>query len=574
MKKYLIFLLCTLVALPILARDFEYTYQGQTLTYEILDEEAKTCQTKSGTNVGSGNKISGELVIPQIVKNGKVEYSVVSIGNYSFSNSKDLTSVTIPNHVNSIGAYAFNNCSSLTSLTIPNSVNSIGFGAFASCFNLKNLLLEDGTEILTCSKGVFTGCHLETIYLGRNLSYDSSKYDESPFYKMVYLKNLTISPSVTSIGPYAFSSCNSMTSVTIPNSVTTIGEYAFSSCNSMTSVTIPDKITTIPKHAFRDCSMLSTISIPTSVTDIDDNAFSFCKSLSSVSLHDGIVRIGKKAFRDCSILSSISIPASVSVIDDNAFSDCKSLSSVSLHEGLVRIGNEAFANTGLTTITLPSSLEIAGQGVFSGSKLSSVNMPDSFFTNIEAKKSVFGGTPYFSEIKDSYEAELKKTVYENNRKKIIGSWTLQIGDRNIAVYTFKSDNTYTAKYTNYLHNPSGCFWTFTETGKWEQSGDKVYVTSQTFTRPTVKVSAMANWQQKKMPSVISQMTQGEYSSFLKEHVTRSGERNVFELISDSKMAVKMQYITTTWGYLIKNSVSGSTASGKKSATPRKKTGKR
>ncbi len=551
MKKYLIFLLCTLVALPILAQDFEYTYQGQTLTYEILDEEAKTCQTKSGTRYGAGNKISGELVIPQIVKNGKVEYSVVSIGNYSFSNSKDLTSVTIPNHVNSIGAYAFNNCSSLTSLTIPNSVNSIGFGAFASCFNLKNLHLEDGTEILKCSKRVFTGCHLETIYLGRNLSYDSSKYNDTPFYEMVYLKNLTISPSVTSIGPYAFSSCKSLTSVTIPNSVTTIGESAFSSCKSLTSVTIPNSVTTIGESAFYSC-----------------------KSLTSVTLPDKIATIPKHAFSNCYMLSSIIIPASVTNIDDFAFDDCTKLSAVSLHEGLVRIGNKAFANTGLTTITLPSSLESAGQGVFSGSKLSSVNMPDSFFTNIEAKKNVFGGTPYFSEIKDSYEAELKKTVYENNRKKIIGSWTLQIGDRNIAVYTFKSDNTYTAKYTNFLHNASGCYWTFTETGKWEQSGNKVYVTPQTFTRPTVKVSSMANWQQKKMPSVISQMTQGEYSRFLKEDITWSGERHVFELISDSKMAVKIQYITTTWGYLIKNSGSGSTVSGKKSATPRKKTGKR
>ena len=551
MKKYLIFLLCTLVALPILAQDFEYTYQGQTLTYEILDEEAKTCQTKSGTRYGAGNKISGELVIPQIVKNGKVEYSVVSIGNYSFSNSKDLTSVTIPNHVNSIGAYAFNNCSSLTSLTIPNSVNSIGFGAFASCFNLKNLHLEDGTEILKCSKRVFTGCHLETIYLGRNLSYDSSKYNDTPFYEMVYLKNLTISPSVTSIGPYAFSSCKSLTSVTIPNSVTTIGEYAFLTCESLTSVTIPNSVTTIGESAFYSC-----------------------KSLTSVTLPDKIATIPKHAFSNCYMLSSIIIPASVTNIDDFAFDDCTKLSAVSLHEGLVRIGNKAFANTGLTTITLPSSLESAGQGVFSGSKLSSVNMPDSFFTNIEAKKNVFGGTPYFSEIKDSYEAELKKTVYENNRKKIIGSWTLQIGDRNIAVYTFKSDNTYTAKYTNFLHNASGCYWTFTETGKWEQSGNKVYVTPQTFTRPTVKVSSMANWQQKKMPSVISQMTQGEYSRFLKEDITWSGERHVFELISDSKMAVKIQYITTTWGYLIKNSGSGSTVSGKKSATPRKKTGKR
>lgn len=36
--------------------------------------------------------------------------------------------------------------------------------------------------------------------------------------------------SVTSIGNYAFYSCDGLTSVTIPNSVTSIGSYAFQNC--------------------------------------------------------------------------------------------------------------------------------------------------------------------------------------------------------------------------------------------------------------------------------------------------------------------------------------------------------
>ena len=39
---------------------------------------------------------------------------------------------------------------------------------------------------------------------------------------------------VTSIGDYAFSSCDSLTSVTITNSVTSIGNRAFDSCDKLT----------------------------------------------------------------------------------------------------------------------------------------------------------------------------------------------------------------------------------------------------------------------------------------------------------------------------------------------------
>ncbi|MCL2062182.1 MAG: leucine-rich repeat protein [Firmicutes bacterium] len=53
-----------------------------------------------------------------------------SIGDFVFSNCRNLTSIEIPNSVTKIGNYAFKNCSDLTSITIPDSVTGIGEGAF------------------------------------------------------------------------------------------------------------------------------------------------------------------------------------------------------------------------------------------------------------------------------------------------------------------------------------------------------------------------------------------------------------------------------------------------------------
>ena len=107
--KRLIFLLF-IISLPCLvyaARDFSYTYEGQTIVYTVLDEEAKTCMTKPGErNYNShsdnndyypGNKVSGTLVLPEIVSDGKTSYELTVIGSHAFFGCSDLTSVTIPN---------------------------------------------------------------------------------------------------------------------------------------------------------------------------------------------------------------------------------------------------------------------------------------------------------------------------------------------------------------------------------------------------------------------------------------------------------------------------------------------
>lgn len=102
--KYLISIILFLTCITAQAEDFTYTYEGQTLTYTVLDEEAKTCEVKKGSD------LSGRGYIPSEVKNGRYSYKVVSIGYNAFYGCNGLTSVTIPNSVTSIGKYAFYGC--------------------------------------------------------------------------------------------------------------------------------------------------------------------------------------------------------------------------------------------------------------------------------------------------------------------------------------------------------------------------------------------------------------------------------------------------------------------------------
>ena len=191
---------------------------------------------------------------------------------------------------------------------------------------------------------------------------------------------------------------------------------------------------------------------------------------------------------------------------------------------------------------------------------------------------------WYEKAVDNGNFDVKKRYMELNdlekrkdqEKNFAGStWTMKNGDRTVAVYTFNKDHTYTAKYTNYLHSPSGCYWTFTETGTWEMSKGLVTPTPKSFTRPTVKVSSMANWQQKKYPSVVAAMTPGEYSKFLRDDVSAS-DGHVFKMKSDSKMDVKNSRLTSdydnTWGTLVKKS--GPAASSGKKSTTKKRSGSR
>ena len=66
-----------------------------------------------------------------------------------------------------------------------------------------------------------------------------------------------------------------------------IYKYAFSGCDSLTSVVIPDRVEWIMDSAFYGCSRLATVHLPDSLMFLDEYVFGYEKSLDNYfcSLH-------------------------------------------------------------------------------------------------------------------------------------------------------------------------------------------------------------------------------------------------------------------------------------------------
>ena len=205
---------------------------------------------------------------------------------------------------------------------------------------------------------------------------------------------ITFDGDVTDIGYYAYTSCDSITSITIPDSVTTIGYNAFAWCYSLTSITIPDSVTTIGYNAFACCYGLTSVTIPDNVMTIENGAFVCCFGLEEFmgkfaedngrilvvdgvlkafapagifeyTIPDSVTTIGADTFSSCSNLTSITIPDSVTTIEEYAFSGCYSLTSITIPDSVTTIGERAFRDCdSLTSVTIPDSVTAIGDGAF------------------------------------------------------------------------------------------------------------------------------------------------------------------------------------------------------------------
>ena len=323
---------------------------------------------------------------------------------YLNGKNEEITNISIPTSVTKIKEKAFYGYRGLTCITIPSNVEQIGNNAFYGCTALTDVIIEDGDTNLAMGynkmsykygrgEGLFYGCPLTTVYIGRNIDYLTVDgyydYGDSPFawttvssvkfgnsiahiddYMFIgcsNLKTIDIPKSVKSIGKSVFENCNKLENISLPEGITIIGEYTFEKCSSLKSITIPSGVTSIGENTFSECSALTNVTIPDSVTTIGKSAFSECSALTNVTIPESVTTIGESAFNGCSNLKEVIIPSNVEIISENAFKDCSHLKSVILPANALSIDKNAFNGCKeLSSITIPSKIEIIDSGAFNG----------------------------------------------------------------------------------------------------------------------------------------------------------------------------------------------------------------
>ncbi len=261
----------------------------------------------------------------------QVPDTVTCIDDGAFYYCSGLTGITLPADVTSIGSEAFYNCSGLTGITLPAGVTSIGSEAFANCSHLKEITLP--ANVMNVDAEVFYGSSaLKDIHVEEDNQYFSS------------IDGVLLNKAATVLircpegknGAYQ-----------IPDKVTTIGEYAFESCNRLTSITLPARVTSIGEYAFDDCNF-------------NEVCFGGSESQRNERQGAGWCTDGNSALFDAQwsyvlYSNTLTIPAGTKTIESEAFADLTQGVNIVIPDTVHSIAADAFQNSRVIIIAKTGS---------------------------------------------------------------------------------------------------------------------------------------------------------------------------------------------------------------------------
>ena len=340
-------LLCALLpstALRIHAETYSgFCNQDRTVTWSY-DESTKTLTVSGTGEMRDRSCYSGrgedwhEPINSMFVEHVVIEPGVTRIGDYTFYQHRELSSVSIPDTVTSIGESAFQYCYDLNEVHLPAGLESLGKTAFNN-----------------------TGISIDEKNWSGPLLYLDNWLIESNGY---YSKTLTVKEGTVGIGG-GIAGNDSLTEVILPESCRFIGDGTFKMCRNLQKVELPQGLKFLGKEAFEYCEALTSIRIPDGVESIGDRAFHDCKNLKSVTFPAALKQIGVEAFEGCDYLSALKLPSSLEVIGMQAFQGCWGIQRLDLPSTMREIGAGAFYQCySLRQIHLNSKLEYIGDSAF------------------------------------------------------------------------------------------------------------------------------------------------------------------------------------------------------------------
>lgn len=347
-------------------------FDEKTLAYTFTRKSDDTTSILSGSKLtiksASVEYQKKTLKISSIAPNAfkgsdivKVEISIPleSIGEGAFEDCSKLSSVTLDGtSLSLIPSRTFANCNLLSSVVLPNTIKTIGDAAF-SCTKLSEFKFP--STLTTIGHDAFEFNQFTEIDFSKS---KVEKIGYHAFYNNTKLKNIKFGNSLKTISGSAFS-CTAIEELKVDAAVTRIMKSAFAYCNLMKSADLTStKIEVLDEFVFTKCTSLTEIKLPSTVTSIGSCALSET-DLTEFVVPKSVSKLGQAIFRNCPRLATVDLSAcKVSNVPVAIFTKCIALAKVIFPENCTVIEKLAFSYSGISTIDLPSTLTLIGEGAF------------------------------------------------------------------------------------------------------------------------------------------------------------------------------------------------------------------
>lgn len=288
---------------------------------------------------------------------------------------------------------AFKGCNGLTGITIPQNTSvALGDRCFKGCEGLESLVIQG--DIPEWGEETFMDCtKLASIYLGTTES-KIPRIGTRAFKNCTGLAGSTanaaiaIRPVITTLGEGCFEGCNNLAAIgsvaQFRSNLVTIEDRAFAGCNKLAAFLVSSfsKLTSIGDYAFTECNTITSPSIPANVKTVGEGCFMNCANLKYVSFYGGVEEYPKNCFKNCPKLiktgGTAAAFAGLKRIGEGAYEGCTSLQTsmaasvnwaLERYSNLESIGDNAFAgNATMSYVKLSATVKEIGAGAFDDCK--------------------------------------------------------------------------------------------------------------------------------------------------------------------------------------------------------------
>ncbi len=335
------------------------------------------------------------------------EANPLSYASELYLNDELVQDLVIPDGVTSIGNFAFYGYSTLDTVAIPPCVTELGAKSFSGT-SLEEVRISDlaawcNMEFAQNYANVDSGYYPEYIY--SNILSTADLYINGEL-----ATDIVIPDGVTTISPYAFAYCTTLSSITIPTSVKALHGKAFYHCPALKTVYIDDlanwcemtfeseEYFNLKYSEYEYCNLLDHVStlyvdgvpltdlvIPEGVTSISPRAFYNATFITSVTLPDTLTQIGAFAFYNCTSLKKVTTNSMKTYCNIDFTSEYENSAvggSWDFYCNLLDYGADLYVKDKLATeVVIPSGTAAIGNYTFYNcDSLTKITIPDSVTT--------------------------------------------------------------------------------------------------------------------------------------------------------------------------------------------------